>query len=179
MELKGNLLIEEFLEEVNRECKTNFQLVSKKRSKNNCVRFSCEDPEHGKIEGFVEPEEFGGPGDRQLRRLFARRLPKKLAIRVSWPILGNPSERSKNLPRKTGYFYRQFASGSTKTFSYHPADMTRFYRFVIAAHRGGAKLTEGDVKELLVEDGFKETTAEHLATIYNSGREILKLNRRF
>lgn len=147
-------MIKEFLEEVNRVCKTDFRLVSKERQKNNYVHFSCEDPEHGKIEGFVEPEELAGPPDQQLRELFADRLPKKLANRIRWPILGNPFKRSRNLPRKTGYFYRQFASGSTKTFSYHPADMDRFYRFVIAAHRGGTKLTEGYVKELLIEDGF-------------------------
>lgn len=57
--------------------------------------------------------------------------------------------------------------------------MNRFYTFIIAAHRGGAQLTEGDVKELLIEDGLEEATAEHLATIYDSGRKILKLNRVF
>ena len=168
-------VIEVFLEEMNLECGTCFRLVSEER-KNKSISFSCKDPEFGRIEGFVEPEEFGGSRDQQLRRLFARRLPQKLAYRVCWPILGNPSKRSRKLPRKTGYFYRQFASGSTKTFSYHPADMTRFYRFIIAAHGGGAKLTEGDVKELLVEDGFKEATAEHLANIYYHGRKILKSN---
>lgn len=52
--------------------------------------------------------------------------------------------------------------------------MKCFFRFVIAAHRGGARLTEGDVTERLIEDGFEEKTAEHLATIYHYGREILK-----
>ena len=145
----------------------------------NYIRFSCQDPEYGKIEGAFEQEEFGGSRDRQLRRLFARRLPQKLAYRVRWPILGNPSKRSKDLPRKTGYFYRQSSSGSTKTFSYHWADMDRFYRFIVAAHSGGVKLTEGYVEELLIEDGFEEATAEHLANTYDSGREILKLNRVF
>lgn len=172
-------MIEEFLEEVNRECKTHFRLVSKERKKNNYIRFSCEDPEHGKIEGFVEPEERGGPPDRQLRELFAYRLPKRLANRVRWPILGNPSQRSRNLPRKTGYFYRQFASGSTKHFTYHWADMNRFYTFIIAAHRGGTQLTGEDVEELLVEDGFEQEAAEHLGDIYRHGREILKLNKTF
>ena len=57
--------------------------------------------------------------------------------------------------------------------------MDRFYRFVIGAHRGGTKLTEGYVKELLIEDGFEETTADHLANIYDHGREVLKSNIKF
>ncbi len=171
-------MIEEFLEEVNRECGTHFQLVSEE-SKGNRIRFSCQDPEYGKIEDVVELEGFPGSPDRQLRELFAYRLPAKLANRVRWPILGNPSERSRNLPRKTGYFYRQFASDPTRNFSYHPADMDRFYKFIIAAQRGGAKLTEEDVKALLVEDGFEEATAEHLANIYDHGREILALEGTF
>ena len=171
-------LIKEFLEEVNRECGTSFRLVSKER-KGGSISFTCGDPEHGKIEGFVEPAKFAGSPDQQLRELFARRLPQKLANRVRWPILGNPSQRSRNLPRKTGYFYRQFASGSTKHFTYHWADMNRFYTFIIAAHRGGTQLTGEDVEELLVEDGFEQETAEHLGDIYRHGREILKLNSKF
>ena len=57
--------------------------------------------------------------------------------------------------------------------------MDRFYKFIIAAQRGGAKLTEEDVKALLVEDGFEEATAEHLANIYDHGREILALEGTF
>jgi len=106
-------------------------------------------------------------------------MTKKLANRGRWPILGNPSGRSRDLPPKTGYFYRQFASDPTKNFSYHPADMDRFYSFIVAAHRGGTRLTEGDMKQLLIEDGFEEDTAEHLANIYEHGREILKSNGKF
>ena len=170
-------LIEQFLDEVNLECGTRFQLIHEETKNNH--RFTCQDPEYGKIEGFLEPAKFGGSRDQQLRRLCARQLPQKLAYRVRWPILGNPSQRSRNLPRKTGYFYRQFASRSTRTFSYHWADMECFYRFVIAAHKGNAKLTEGDVTKLLVEDGFEEGTAERLAQIYYYGRNILRLAQVF
>ena len=171
-------MIKEFLEEVNRECGTKFRLVSEKKKKNRNIHFSCEDSEHGKIKGIVETG-LGESPDRQLRELFAPRLPKRFSSRIRWPILGNPSEKSRNLPPRTGYFYRQFASVSTKNFSYHWADMNRFYTFIVAAHRGGTELTDGDVEELLIEDGFEEKTAEDLANIYNHGREILRSNRKF
>lgn len=69
-------MIEQFLEEVNLEGGTSFQLIHKE-TKNDHVRFTCQDPECGKIEGFVESEKFGESRDRQLRRLFARHLPPK------------------------------------------------------------------------------------------------------
>ncbi|RPJ87502.1 MAG: hypothetical protein EHM18_00795 [Acidobacteria bacterium] len=80
----------------------------------------------------------------------------------------------RTIPPRTRYFYWAFACDATKTFSYHPLDMERFYRFIWAAHEGHSKLCESDVETHLISDGFSEEDAEHLANIYYHGRRLLK-----
>lgn len=56
----------------------------------------------------------------------------------------------------------------------HPSDWEPFYDFVVVCHMLRSKLTEDDVKYLLVQEGFDEEYALIIADVYRHGREILK-----
>ena len=79
----------------------------------------------------------------------------------------------KKLPPHTKYYFEQFNQDGA-AWSWHPNDVDRFIHFVHAAHQGRTKLSEMELKELLIERGFGAKTAEDLAGYYNFGRRLLK-----
>ena len=81
---------------------------------------------------------------------------------------------SRKLPPRSNYFYEQFNTAADRNFSWHPLDVDRFYRFIIAAHRGNAGLNETELERILLDDGFPEDVAKDLSRIYYHGRNILR-----
>ena len=47
----------------------------------------------------------------------------------------------------------------------------------IGASRAWALVTETDIKRLLVNEGFDDERASHLAEVYRHGRKIIKVHR--
>ena len=78
-------------------------------------------------------------------------------------------------PKLMPYFER-FINNANKT-GLHPYDWGRYYNFIANAHRLRSKLTETDVKCLLVDEGFDDEYASDLANVYGHGRHIIKVHR--
>lgn len=76
------------------------------------------------------------------------------------------------LPPTLREFFDWFVSTANKS-GLHPSDWGYFYRFIILAHKLGSRLSEEDVKYLLVKAGFYLEGAKYMAEIYRHGRAIL------
>jgi hypothetical protein len=79
----------------------------------------------------------------------------------------------KTLPKRTKYYFDQFAKGDAKNLAHH-LDAKRFYHFIHAAHQGRTKLMGVEVEEILLEHGFTKNNAEYCGEIYDHGRNLLK-----
>ena len=72
--------------------------------------------------------------------------------------------------------FEHFVHIANKT-GLHPNDWGRYYNFISNAHRLRSKLTDMDIKGLLVNEGFYHEYASHLAEVYRHGRDIIKVYR--
>jgi len=79
----------------------------------------------------------------------------------------------KTLPKRTEYYYRQFAAGDAKNIA-HPLDAKRFYRFIHVAHQGRTKLSGVELETMLMALGFSKDNAEYCGDIYQHGRDLLE-----
>jgi len=77
----------------------------------------------------------------------------------------------KKLPKRTKHFFDQFVAAANKQVL-HPLDWQRFYIFIQAAHEGRTKLTEGELEEILVANGFSDDMAGRLSYVYFHGRRL-------
>jgi len=66
-----------------------------------------------------------------------------------------------------------FVSNANKS-GLHQMDWYHFYRFIIHSHRIRSRLSEADVKNLLVKASFSPEHSGHLAEVYRHGRAILQ-----
>ena len=84
------------------------------------------------------------------------------------------AKSSKNfvLPPETSKRLKSFIV-LANTSALHPLDWNRFYEFIAFCHAHHVKLSESQLRRLLVEGGFTEEKAEYLADIYSHGREML------
>ena len=73
-------------------------------------------------------------------------------------------------------YFEHFVHTANKT-GLHPLDWGRYYNFIANAHRLQSKLTERDVKRLLVNEGFDDERAFILADLYRHGRDIIKVHQ--
>ena len=76
-------------------------------------------------------------------------------------------------PKLAKYFER-FVNNANK-LGLHPLDWGRFYNFIAHSHSLRSRLSEYDLKCLLVERGFPEEYARELATIYDHGRTVIQV----
>ncbi len=79
----------------------------------------------------------------------------------------------KKLPKRTKYFFDQLINAANKQML-HPLDWKRFYVFIQAAHEGRTKLSQGELEDLLITNGFQPDTAEYLSDVYHHGRGLLE-----
>ena len=88
-----------------------------------------------------------------------------------------PDQRSiPKLSPSLAPIFKHFADIANKT-GLHPKDWGRYYNFIATAHSLRSKLTETDVKRLLVNEGFDDERASRLADVYGHGRDIIKVHR--
>ena len=80
------------------------------------------------------------------------------------------------LSPKLSKYFEFFARHSNKEME-HPLDWGKFYNFIAHAHSLRSRLSEGDVKRLLVQEGFNEEYAIELAGVYDHGRRIIRVHR--
>ena len=93
---------------------------------------------------------------------------------VRWQM---PDQRLRpNMSPKLVPIFKRFADSANKT-GLHPYDWGRYYNFIANAHSLRSKLTETDVKRLLVDEGFGDERASRLADVYRHGRAIIKVHR--
>lgn len=78
-------------------------------------------------------------------------------------------------PKLVKYFDR-FVNNANK-LGLHPLDWGRFYNFIAHAHSLRSRLTESDIKRMLVQEGFREDYASNLAEVYDHGRRIIRVHR--
>ncbi len=88
------------------------------------------------------------------------------------PNSGKPPRPSPKLVK----YFEFFARHSNKEMG-HPFDWGRFYNFIARAHSLQSRLSESDVKRLLVQEGFREEYASRLAGVYDHGRRIIRVHR--
>ena len=81
------------------------------------------------------------------------------------------------LPKRTKSYFEKFVNLANKQ-TLHPRDWERFHIFILACHEGNTKLPQGELKSLLIDNGFPEDNASSLSNIYNHGRDLLKLKLR-
>ena len=86
------------------------------------------------------------------------------------PNSGAPPKLSPKLVKSFEYF----VNTSNKSMG-HPNDWGKFYEFIAQSHSLRSRLKESDVKRLLVQEGFKEEYAIHLADVYQHGRELIRV----
>ena len=79
----------------------------------------------------------------------------------------------KKLPKRTKYFFDQFVNEANKQML-HPLDWKRFYVFIQATHEGRTKLSQGELEDLLLANGFQPDMSECLSNIYQHGRGLLE-----
>ena len=78
------------------------------------------------------------------------------------------------LPKRTKDYFNQFVNLANKQ-NPSACDWERFHKFIRVCHAGNTKLPQGDLKSLLIDNGFPEDNASSLSNIYNHGRDILKI----
>ena len=78
------------------------------------------------------------------------------------------------LPKRTKVYFDQFVNLANKQ-SLSPLDWERFHVFIRVCHAGNTKLPQGELKNLLINNGFPEDNASSLSNIYNHGRDLLKI----
>ena len=88
------------------------------------------------------------------------------------PNSGAPQRLSPKLVK----YFEFFAKNSNKEME-HPLDWRKFYNFIAHAHSLQSQLSESDIKRLLVQEGFREEYASHLADVYDQGRRIIRVHR--
>ena len=76
-------------------------------------------------------------------------------------------------PRLAKYF--DFFVSTSNMSGLHPNDWGRFYNFIAHAHSFRSRLSESDIKRLLVQKGFGEDYAGDLAEVYDHGRRIIRV----
>ena len=76
-------------------------------------------------------------------------------------------------PKLVKYF--EFFVNTSNKSGLHPNDWGKFYGFIANSHSLRSRLTESDVKRLLVQEGFREEYASHLADVYGHGRELIRV----
>lgn len=77
------------------------------------------------------------------------------------------------LSRKLVKYFEFFARTSNKEME-HPLDWGKFYNFIAHAHSLRSRLSESDIKRLLVQEGFREEYAIRLADVYDHGRRLIR-----
>ena len=82
------------------------------------------------------------------------------------------------LSKGTECYFDQFVNNANKQIL-HPKDWERFYIFIRASHAGNTKLPQGDLKCLLIDNGFPESNASKLSNLYSHGRDMLKIKGPF
>ena len=80
----------------------------------------------------------------------------------------------KKLPKRTKYFFDQFIKAAEDKEALHSLEWKRFYVFIQAAHEGRINLSDGELEELLIANGFQPDRAERLSDVYHHGRGLLK-----
>jgi hypothetical protein len=81
------------------------------------------------------------------------------------------------LPPRAKVRFNEFVVMANKQIL-HPFDWERFYYFIYACSSKNMKITQEDVKELLVQRDFSDEVAEELANIFGHGVSLLRLFRR-
>jgi hypothetical protein len=81
------------------------------------------------------------------------------------------------LPPRANERFNEFIVMANKQIL-HPFDWKRFYNFIYACSPKNIKITQENVKELLVQCDFSEEVAEDLAKIFGHGVSLLRLSRR-
>jgi hypothetical protein len=89
------------------------------------------------------------------------------------PIRSPERRGMKKLPKRTAFFFDQFANNANKRIL-HPLDWKQFYWFIQAAYEGKTKLSTGELEELLASRGFQPVMSASLSNIYYHGRQLLK-----
>jgi len=74
------------------------------------------------------------------------------------------------IPRKLFLKYYVISDGRIA----HPRDRKRFYEFVRYCHAKRVKLSNDQLKSMLIRIGCPQREADKLSTIYSYGRELLK-----
>lgn len=87
----------------------------------------------------------------------------------------NQHSRPKLSP-KLAPIFKRFAHLANKS-GLHPNDWGRYYNFIANCHSLRSRLSDQDVKLLLVEEGFDTEHASYLADVYRHGRDIIKVHQ--
>lgn len=80
------------------------------------------------------------------------------------------------LPPRANQRFIEFVS-LANTQILHPFDWERFYYFIYACSSRNIKITQEDVKELLLSSGFSDENSEELANIFWHGVSLLRLSK--
>ena len=83
---------------------------------------------------------------------------------------------SPRLSPKLVKYFKFFVNTSNKS-GLHPNDWGKFYNFIAHAHSLRSRLSESDIKRLLVQEGFEEEYAGNLAVVYDHGRRVIRVYR--
>lgn len=69
---------------------------------------------------------------------------------------------------------RRFSASANKsTRGSHPSDQERWMHFLVVTHRDGSEPDADVLRRFLIEDGWSEDAAAHLASEYEFARELL------
>lgn len=79
------------------------------------------------------------------------------------------------LPPKANEIFHTFVCAANKNIL-HPLDWKRFYIFIRHSYSNKVKINSGELKRLLIENGFDTEDADYLSNIYYHGKEILSVN---
>ncbi len=92
-------------------------------------------------------------------------------------IITTPAERNIDnfMSPEIAQLLKRFSDAANKSSGgTHPLDESRFFEFIVQAHQENSLLNEGELKSLLVDDGWSEEYAFELSCNYRFGRDLLK-----
>jgi hypothetical protein len=107
---------------------------------------------------------------------FNERFSKPAAERLGYrTVLSSDEERIEDfLTESTANMLREYSQGAGEGGRFHPSDRERWFRFLIAAHKEGARLDAYTLRRWLTEEErWWEDNASETADEYEFGRALL------